>query len=134
MITLEDYLNKWKVNYSHVKVLPDELTSELQGNAQVTVDKVNQLLLTFGEERGLTSGWRPLSVNRAVPGAALYSNHTKCRAADLADPLGDLDEWALDNPLVLEDLGLWLEHPSATKGWCHVQTVPPKSGKRVFYP
>ena len=41
----------------------------------------------------------------------------------------------LDNAdTVLKDLGLWLEHPAATKGWAHVQTKPPRSGRRVFYP
>lgn len=134
MITLDEYLNHWKVNYSHIEVPPDELTPAMVADAQNTVDKVNQFISSCGRGGRLASGWRPASVNKAVPGAAVYSKHTLCRAADLADPLGELDDWALENPEVLEALGLWQEHPAATKGWCHLQTVPPKSGKRVFYP
>ena len=55
-------------------------------------------------------------------------------AIDISDPEGDLDEWCLEHQDVLQTIGLWMEHPSATKGWCHVQTIPPKSGRRCFYP
>ena len=134
MITTHEYLNHWQRNYSQVEVPHDELTDELVATAQVTVDKANQLLQRFGDERDITSGWRPIEVNKIVPGAALYSNHTKCLAVDIADPYGDLDEWCLANPGILEELGLWQEHPASTKGWCHVQTVAPRSGNRVFYP
>lgn len=134
MITLENYLNQWKVHYSSVPVPPGELTDEMQTDAQITVDKANQLLVQFGEDREITSGWRPIEVNRLVAGAALYSNHTRCLAVDIYDPHGDLDEWCLGHPEVLEEIGLWQEHPASTKGWCHVQIIPPKSGNRVFYP
>ena len=133
-LSLDQYLNQWKVNYFHIHVAPDELTPEYLINAQKTVDRTNQLLNAFGERRNITSGWRPVSVNKIVPGAALYSKHTRCLAVDISDPDGDLDEWCLDNQDVLTEIGLWLEHPAATKGWCHVQVVPPKSGNRVFYP
>jgi hypothetical protein len=58
------------------------------------------------------------------------------QACDLFDPEGDIDDWAMSEPgqKVLTDLGLWLEHPSATKGWRHVQSIPPMSKRRVFYP
>lgn len=111
-----------------------DLTAELWVNAEETVRRVSALLQEFGEERGVRSGWRPPAVNAKTPGAKVNSNHMTCRACDLDDPDGDLDEWALDHPEVLERLELWQEHPSATKGWAHFQTVPPKSGKRVFYP
>jgi hypothetical protein len=45
-----------------------------------------------------------------------------------------LDDWCLEHPEVLQEIGLWQEHPAATKGWCHLQIVPPRSGKRVFFP
>ena len=134
MILLEDYLTHWRKHYGHVAVPAAELTADMLQAAQQTVDRANTLLSNFGEPREITSGWRPVEVNRLIPGAALRSNHTKCLAVDLADPDGDLDEWCLDNAAVLEEVGLWQEHPAATKGWCHLQTVPPKSGRRVFYP
>jgi len=40
----------------------------------------------------------------------------------------------LANTDKLEAIGLWLEHPESTPRWCHVQIVPPASGKRVFRP
>ena len=84
--------------------------------------------------RGLASRCTP-AINESTPGAAVRSLHITCQAVDLYDPDGSLDAWLLDNAdTVLKDLGLWLEHPAATKGWAHVQTKPPRSGRRVFYP
>lgn len=134
MITLDQYLNQWKVHYGQVQVPDEELTDDMRKDAQITVDRANQLLARFGQGRDITSGWRPIEVNKLVPGAAQFSNHTKCCAVDISDPHGDLDQWCLDHPAILEDIGLWLEHPSSTKGWCHVQIVAPRSGKRVFFP
>lgn len=82
----------------------------------------------------ISSGWRPAAVNAATPGAAVYSRHMRARAIDLYDPDGELDDWCMDHLPELERIGFWLEHPSATKGWCHLQDEPPRSGKRVFYP
>jgi hypothetical protein len=110
------------------------LTDELRANAEEIVHKVNSLLLQFGEPRKVTSGWRPPQVNAATPGAAKRSLHMTCEAVDLEDADGQLDDWCLERPEVLQQLNLWQEHPAATKGWCHLQVVPPRSGKRVFYP
>ena len=123
MITVDDYLMNRK----------DGLTFELLENAMTTVEKVNALLQLFGKDRKVTSGYRPSSINKAVGGAKL-SNHMTCKACDLEDTDGLLDDWCMKNQDKLKEIGLWLEHPSATKGWCHVQTVPPKSNNRVFYP
>jgi len=116
------------------KEYPDDLTTDLRINAQETVIRVNTLLGYFEESRDVTSGWRPPAVNVATPGAATISKHMTCQACDVKDPEGDLDEWCLAHPEILEKIGLWQEHPASTKGWCHVQIVPPRSGKRVFYP
>ena len=82
------------------------------------------------------SGWRPPAVNAATPGAALRSKHMLCQAIDVHDPEGLIDNWLMtpQGQDALTKIGLWLEHPSATKGWSHWQTVPPGSGNRVFYP
>jgi hypothetical protein len=112
----------------------DALTQTLRENAEEIVAKANQLLARFGEARKVTSGWRPSAVNAATPQAAKRSRHITCEAVDLEDEDGTLDDWCLENPEILQEVGLWQEHPAATKGWCHLQIVPPKSGRRTFYP
>jgi hypothetical protein len=91
----------------------------------------------FRARRGLpmivSSGYRPPEINEEVGGAP-NSNHCKCLACDFKDPDGALDEYCLDNQDVLVECGLWLESPSFTDGWCHLQAVPPRSGNRVFIP
>lgn len=128
MITLANYY------MGRDETHPMELTAEVAYNSVETIRRVNTLLLRFGERRTVTSGWRPISVNESTPGAAKKSSHVLGLACDLEDSDGTLGQWCLDNIFELEEIGLWLEHPSKTKGWCHLQTVPPKSGNRVFYP
>ena len=111
-----------------------ELTRELRANARETVRRVNRLLKRAGLFRRVTSGWRPAAINAAVPGAARGSRHLVCLAVDLEDRDGALDAWCLAHLDVLEEIGLWLEHPDATPDWCHLQTQPPRSGNRVFMP
>lgn len=110
------------------------LTREIEANAEELVTRVNLLMARFGGTRKIVSGWRPPEVNAKLPGAAVNSKHMTGQAVDLADPDGDLDQWCMDNPSELERFQLWQEHPAATKNVCHLQSAPPKSGKRVFYP
>lgn len=105
----------------------------LKHSATNMVNKANKLLALFGQYRRVTSGYRPESINAKVPGAARHSNHIVCRAVDLEDADGKLDEYCVKNQRVLEDIGLWLESPSSTDGWTHVQLVPPLSGHRIFF-
>lgn len=130
MITLTDY---WM---GRDREFPLALTPQIEKNAALTVQLANALLARFGQGRNVTSGWRPPQVNAGIPTAAPNSKHLTGQAIDLADPDGDLDEWLLtqEGQTALAEIGLWQEHPAATKSWCHVQTVPPKSGRRTFYP
>lgn len=140
MITLQQYLMGRERSHGL------QLGPDLLRNAERTVDLANRLLVlakgagvALHEHPGsgsiVTSGWRPADINASTPGARPRSLHLSCEAIDLYDPDGDLDEWLLGAAdVVLKDLGLWLEHPAATKGWAHVQTRPPRSGRRVFYP
>jgi LAS superfamily LD-carboxypeptidase LdcB len=134
VITLTDY---WQ---SRDKAYPAELTEAIRMAAADTVAKANLLISSFRmltkdtEHRKVNSGWRPAAVNKATAGAAPRSKHMTGQAIDISDPDGDLDDWCMEHPEVLQTIGLWLEHPSATKGWTHLQTCPPKSGKRIFHP
>lgn len=130
MITLTDY---WM---GRDREYPLALTPQIEKNAALTVQLANALLVRFGQGRKVNSGWRPPQVNERTPGAAVMSKHMTGQAIDLADPEGDLDEWLLTQAgqTALAEIGLWHEHPAATKGWAHVQSVPPRSGRRTFYP
>jgi hypothetical protein len=128
-LTLADYFMGRDASHA------GELSVELLANARTIVERANGLLKLAGIVEGkVSSGWRPHSVNAAIPNASPRSRHLTCQALDLRDPDGSLDAWCMRNLHALEVLGLWLEHPSATPGWCHVQTVPPRSGRRVFEP
>lgn len=137
-ITLGDY---WA---GRDKQYAKDLTDKIRKDAEQTVTKVNLLLfhavkdgvvLISTNKRSLVaSGWRPPAVNAATKGAAPKSHHMSGKACDVSDPTGSLDRWCLANPDELEAIGLWQESPAFTIGWCHLQTVPPKSGKRVFLP
>lgn len=117
------------------KQFASELTDEIRQHSKNTIALANALL----EEAGIldcevSSGWRPAAVNAATKGAAKKSNHMLGFAVDIVDIDGKLDKWCMANLPVLERLGLWLEHPNSTPSWCHLQIVPPRSGRRVFQP
>lgn len=82
------------------------------------------------------SGWRTSVYNAGVKGASKTSKHMSAEAIDLDDDDGELDEFLNSDRgrELLVKHGLYMEHPLATKGWCHLQSVSPRSGNRVFYP
>jgi len=138
-ISLDDYL------MGRDELYPDEFTDEILGNAAETLKKVNALLAVMEAEKVpfeahpknhslVASGWRPPQINSQVKGAAPRSKHMTGQAVDLYDPEGSLDQFCLEHQDSLAAIGLWMEHPLATKGWCHLQSVPPRSSMRVFYP
>jgi hypothetical protein len=145
VITLADYLMGRDAQYGHL------FTHDLRENALRMIEVANKLLV-LAKTAGISletnpatgsivsSGWRPPAVNAGTERAAVNSLHMRCLAIDLYDPhQGDLDAWCMEcEKTVMADLGLWQEHPAATKNWCHVQLVPQASfkrtGRRVFYP
>jgi hypothetical protein len=142
MISLQQYFGGRRETH------PLECSPGIEANAARTITIANDLLLILeqfgvpvlanpgGDFAGskLNSGWRPPSLNACTPHASATSLHMTGEALDLHDPAGQIDAWLM-NPQgqhTLERLGLWLEHPDSTPGWCHVQTRPPRSGNRVF--
>jgi hypothetical protein len=136
MITIQDYFGKWN---DHPAKTLTHVT-----NAQLLISRVNDLLaellktrridldinpttktLVSGEQYG---GWRPPECPIGAPRSA----HKTGEAIDIYDADGDIDG-AIDDPL-LRKHGLYREHPSATRSWCHLTTRAPKSGRRSFYP
>lgn len=130
MITLESfYMGRDKTH-------ADELTQEIQDNAEITVGKVNELLEIAGFKSAseVASGWRPAGVNAATANAAKNSKHLTGQACDIRDGDRSLAGWCADNVDVLEQVGLWCEDFRWTPTWVHFQIVPPKSGRRIFIP
>ncbi len=137
MITLKDYFMGRDIKY------PLEMSPTIRDNAAVLIDLVNRLLERMCCPPGIhpstarvSSGWRPPSVNATTPRAAPNSKHMTGQAIDLYDPDEKLDNFlvSMEGSTILKELGLWMEHPSATKGWTHLQSLPPKSGNRIFFP
>ena len=127
MITVDEYIGQ------HLAGHESELTDEIRANAEILCWRANQLIAAFGEDRELRSGWRPSSVNHRV-GGAMRSRHMTGHAVDIEDDDGLLDAFCRQNIGLLEQLELWLEDGAATPTWCHVQCVPPRSGRRFFMP
>lgn len=134
ILTLSDYFGRGSRFATE-----NELTPELRDNAVILLERVNGLLARLPDipaavQPHVNSGWRPSTYNSTIPGAAVKSKHITAQAIDLADPEGELDEFLFANQQYLIDAGLWLEHPLASKNWTHLQSVPPRSGNRVFFP
>lgn len=130
--TVESYLAQHAADAS-----PGELTDRIRHNAENTYSAVHKLFVAMGWAEELVSGWRPRLTNATLvvtAHAAPLSKHMDGLAVDLADPEGEIKNYLLDHQSVLREYGLYMEHPLATKGWVHLQIVPPKSGKQVFYP
>jgi hypothetical protein len=125
-ISVEEYL----MGRTKMEDLPDDVIR----NISTLIPKVNDLLELFGEYRKVTSGFRTPEINASIPNAAKRSKHMIGAAVDLDDADGKLDAWCMSHQEILKKLGLHLEHPSATKGWTHLQCISPKSGNIVFYP
>ena len=123
MITFADYIGPHKEPY----------TEPMIGNATILLSRVNALLASCGFKTTVNSGWRPAAYNATVPNASPTSKHMSMQAIDLKDT-GEIAKYLNENKQILKDHGLYMEHPASTVGWCHLQSVPPKSGNLVFYP
>jgi hypothetical protein len=137
VITKEQYIGVWSGS-------PD-WTPERQGNADVLLAAVAALEAEMvtdgvvfpdnpktgsGVSGEVYGGFRPQS----CPIGAPHSNHKEGRAVDRFDPGEHIDDWCMAHQDRLKFHGIYIEHPSATPGWSHWQSVPPGSGHTVFYP
>lgn len=124
------------------KLFARELTDQIRANAATLIERVNLFLVCYRASTGdltprpVNSGWRPAAINAKVRGAAPKSKHMTGEAVDLADSDESLDTWAEspEGQKALESCKLWLESPAYTNRWIHLQSVPPKSGHRIFIP
>jgi len=111
-----------------------DYTQDISINLDKLLVHLNEFRTIYGKPMIVSSGWRPEAINAALSNSAKKSNHMKGLACDFKDSDGSLAAWCLNNLAILEQCGLYMEDPASTKGWCHLQCVPPGSGKRVFKP
>ena len=129
---------------------------EYQANGDDIQRRIEAVEIAFSGETGIVlpdgyaSGWRPPAINEATANAGKASNHLSAQAGDKRDTVdGAFAWWCLRTPHVLEVHGVWMESPVATvvrawkraleqgrepTPWCHLQSVPPGSGSRIYWP
>lgn len=134
MITVQEYFHESVTKYGYSPTVQD---NDRADDLLTRVSAIEDDWLAAGHaELVQTSGHRTrqktLDLIASGVRAALGGNHEKSLAIDIADPSGELDEWLTDE--MLTSYGLWREAPPSTPGWVHVQSVPPKSGHRTFFP
>lgn len=132
------------------------LKLEFQANGDDVQRRIDAVVTAFCGEtsidlpEGYASGWRPPAVNEVTQNAGKASTHLFAQAGDKRDTVdGVFAWWCLRNKSVLETHGVWMEHPVATvvrawkraleqgrdpTPWCHLQSVPPGSGSRIYWP
>jgi uncharacterized protein YcbK (DUF882 family) len=127
---------QWKISEAEVLMGRDKqfpLTPELRTNLLQLMIAINLVRDLYGKPMQISSGYRPAAANAAAGGAP-KSCHLTCQAVDIADPDNKFRKWCLLNLDILEQAGLYMESPIATPTWVHLQTRPPKSGRRIFIP
>ena len=118
------------------------LPKDHQDNLMTLLERINKIRSVYGKPMKVNDGYRRPQ-DKPKNGATL-SNHFKGAAIDIDDDSqGTLWKWLYTNRFLLEEVGLWCEHPCWThykdkdgseKSWIHFQIVPPKSGKRFYIP
>lgn len=112
------------------------LSRDQMYNALDLLERIRDLEKKYIESGGtpfvLTSGYRPPLINEHVVGAKKGDAHERCMGIDLRDRDLCLSDFLLQNKPLLEHLGLWMESPQSAVNHCHLQSFPPKSGRRVF--
>lgn len=103
------------------KTHSSEYTQEISDNIDKLLIPLNKIRELYGKPMQVSSGWRPVAINKAVGGAS-KSNHTLGLACDFKDPDGLIDAFLkeCDEKGILKQLGLWLENPEKTIGWAHL--------------
>ena len=112
---------------------PKDLPDGVISNLMKLRERLNKLGFGFKPPRVFTCTYRSPEHNARVGGAKKSSHLTGC-ACDIADADGKLADYIMTNPELLEECDLYAENPEKTKGWVHLSSLAPKSGKRIFNP
>ena len=135
MITLAQYVGVW----SNSK----DWTDITEANAIHLLEKVNALLDDYAQVKGIINinpktksevsgetggGFRP----QDYPVGASKSTHKTGQGVDIYDYNDKFKTWLMKNIELLHKHELYMEHPSFTDSWVHLQTRATKN--RVFFP
>lgn len=107
------------------------LTSELEGNLAVLLERLNRFREIYGKPMVVSSGYRPGRYNE-LAGGAPNSAHRTCEACDFRDVDGSLKGYIAAHPEILDTSDLYMEAPERTPTWVHLDTRKRKS--RIFQP
>jgi hypothetical protein len=99
-----------------------------KAHISIGVDKDTGTMIS-GSRNGSGDGGFRLATTKT---GAARSRHKEGQAVDVYDPDNRLDNFLTD--AILEQFKLYREHPHKTLGWCHLQSVPPRSELRTFNP
>lgn len=98
-----------------------ELTDQIKENAQILLNKVNQLLTELNIDIvEVSSGWRPAAINNTIQNASKKSAHMEGKAVDIKDIDHKLYDLILSRNDLLKKYGLWMEDKESTKNWVHL--------------
>lgn len=115
----------------------EDLDKETQANLKILHERINLLRTAYGKPLKVNDGYRrPQDIPK---NGASKSKHLIGAAIDLDDDdKGTLWTWVFNNLDLIQEIGLYIEHPGYTHhsggSWLHFQIIPPNSGKRIFVP
>jgi len=119
----------------------DDIPKEHQDNLKELVEKINKFFEGYTWPKQLpkkvNDGYR--RPQDSPKNGSATSWHFKGAAIDLDDDASGVTwKYVWQNRFKLKELGLYVEHPCWTNhkngSWIHIQTKPPRSGKRFFIP
>jgi hypothetical protein len=109
---------------------------------KVLLVRVNKVQERYGKlQFVITSGLRTLTEHLAIyrkkgitdpKKIPMKSKHLFCQAVDIEDKDGKFYAWIQKNETIIQEIGLYYE--LGTRGWVHLQIIPPGSGKTGFFP
>lgn len=113
------------------KYQEEELPPDVSENLEKVIIILNKFQGMYGMVLNFTCSYRDEEHNTMIRGAK-NSDHCKGFAVDISDLDRGIAAFCMKNLEILENLGIWLEHPAFTKNWVHFTINPKKI--RAFKP
>ena len=116
----------------------DKLDEEVRNNLLILCDRISLLEIAYGKPFVVTSGFRSMEDHlriykeKCITKVPMKSKHLFGCALDISDITGELTKWCFANENKLVEYELWGEMRQGV--WLHLQSEPPASKKRWFFP